>query len=341
MSSAGQLGANVAPGCDTMVIAGDIPYNNTNLQQAIHRIRRVNQPPGTRIEAIRITPRRSIITSKYDIHEDKRDRLVLRGMTDLNFDKFAHGKRDQRWRLNKMLLEDAVRVNSDGNYMETGKMRKIRGVWERACAAARTAHQPPPAEPEACIMHPELLATDLSIAPSPYPVENYVEPDPPPTPLAEQFAANRAAREARQARIEAGEELRPRPPPPDPRQYEIENELHNEATDQPLDLATDEEAAWIVADGEGEEEDEEENPPAAAAAAAAAAAQARPQQRRGRPLLGAAAAGAARHVRRDRARARARVDAGVEAGARARQIRESGGGEGSGGGEDSGDGGED
>ena len=267
MSSAGQLGANVAPGCDTMVIAGDIPYNNTNLQQAIHRIRRVNQPPGTRIEAIRITPRRSIITSKYDIHEDKRDRLEP-GMTDLNFDKFAHGKRDQRWRLNKMLLEDAVRVNSDGNYMETGKMRKIRGVWERACAAARTAHQPPPAEPEACIMHPELLATDLSIAPSPYPVENYVEPDPPPNPLAEQFAANRAAREARQARIEAGEEeAPPAPPPPDPRQYEIENELHNEATDQPLDLATDEEAAWIVADGEGEEEDEEENPPAAAAAA--------------------------------------------------------------------------
>lgn len=265
MSSAGQLGANVAPGCDTMIIAGDIPYNNTNLEQAIHRIRRVNQPPGTQIEAIRITPRRSIITSKYDIHEDKRDRLEP-GMTDLNFDKFAHGKRDQRWRLNKLLLQDAVRVNAEGNYMETDKMRRIRGVWQRACAAAQQAGTAAPPEPDACIMHPELPAVDLPIAPSPYPVENYVEPDPPPNPLAERFAAARAAREARQARIEAGEEeAPPPPPPPNPHQYEIERELHNEAIDQPLDLAIDEEAAWIVADGE--EEDEEENPPAAAAAA--------------------------------------------------------------------------
>ena len=267
MSSAGQLGANVAPGCDTMIIAGDIPYNSTNLDQAIHRIRRVNQPPGTKIEAIRITPRRSIITAKYDIQEDKRDRLVP-GLTDVNFDKFAHGKRDQRWRLNKMLLQDAVRVNDEGNYMETDKMRRIRGVWERACAAARAAHQPPPPEPEACIMHPELPAVDLSIPPAPFPVEGYVEPDPPPNPLAERFAASRAARAARAARVAAGEEeAPPEPPAPDPLQYEIERELNNEAVDRPLDLALDEEAAWIVPDGEGEEveEDDEDNPPAAAA----------------------------------------------------------------------------
>lgn len=273
MSSAGQLGANVAPGCDTMIIAGDIPYNDTNLAQAVHRIRRVNQPPGTEIEVIRITARRSIITAKYDIQEDKRDRLGP-AMGDLNFDKFAHGKRDQRWRLNKALLEDAVRVNAAGNYVETGKMQRIRAFWQRACNAARLRLEPPPPEPEACIMHPEIPAVDLPIPPAPFPVEGYVEPDPPPNPLAERLAAVRAARAAREAerlaRIEAGEEAagepEPEPPAPDPYQFEIERTLNNAAVDRPLDLALDEEAGWIVEDGEGEEpdEDDEENPPAAA-----------------------------------------------------------------------------
>jgi hypothetical protein len=272
MSSAGQLGANVAPGCDTMIIAGDIPYNNTNLEQAVHRIRRVNQPPGTEIEAIRITARRSIITAKYDIQEDKRDRLGP-AMADCNFDKFAHGKRDQRWRLNKALLEDAVRVNPDGNYVETGKMQRIRAYWQRACHAAQLRQEPLPPEPEACMMHPEILAVDLPIPPAPFPVEGYVEPDPPPNPLAERLAAARAAREAeRLARLEAGEgeeaagEPEPEPPAPDPLRYEIERTLNNDAVNRPLDIALDEEAGWIVNDGEGEEpeEDDEENPPAAA-----------------------------------------------------------------------------
>ena len=82
-----QLGANVAS-CDAMLIVGDLPYNNASLSQAVHRIRRLNQPVGTQIEVIKVFARRSITTAKMDMHEDKAQRLE-RGINDVDFRKFA------------------------------------------------------------------------------------------------------------------------------------------------------------------------------------------------------------------------------------------------------------
>ena len=172
MSSAGQIGANVAPGCDTMLIVGDLPYNSANLAQAVHRIRRLNQPAGTHIECITVFPRRSITTAKMDIHEDKSQRLE-RGLTDVDFKQFAHNGQDQRWRLNPKLMSDACVVDDEGNYIETQKMINKRRAWaSQNLYRAQNGLVPLPLPPD-CQMPDPMRVSELPIKPS----ATYITPD--------------------------------------------------------------------------------------------------------------------------------------------------------------------
>ena len=172
MSSAGQLGANVAPGCDTMLIVGDLPYNNASLSQAVHRIRRLDQPVGTQIEVIKVFARRSITTAKMDMHEDKAQRLE-RGINDVDFRKFAHNGQDQRWRLNPKLMSDACIVDEHGNYIETLKMRNKKRAWSSQNLYRAQQGMPLLPLPEDCEMPDPMRVSQLEIKPS----GTYITPD--------------------------------------------------------------------------------------------------------------------------------------------------------------------
>lgn len=188
MSSAGQIGANVAPGCDTMLIVGDLPYNHASLSQAVHRIRRLDQPIGTQIEVNKIFARRSITTAKMDMHEDKAQRLE-RGINDVDFKKFAHNGQDQRWRLNPKLMSDACIVDEQGNYIETLKMKNKKRAWSSQNLYRAQQGMPLLPLPEECQMPDPMRVSELEIKPSgTYITPNFQECDdseiPPPAFIA-------------------------------------------------------------------------------------------------------------------------------------------------------------
>ena len=140
MSKAGSVGTNIAPGCWTVFIAGDVPYNNACIEQAYSRVRRITQPEGTKIQVVFFEPRNSIISAKFVQHIDKRDRLE-RALNAADFSKFDETQKDI-WRLNGSLVGDLNEADAQGNYPETMYARKVRYEWEQD----RTKPKPPEAE---------------------------------------------------------------------------------------------------------------------------------------------------------------------------------------------------
>jgi len=172
MSSAGAIGTNICPGCDTMFVVGDIPWNNSDLQQAHGRVHRISQDKP--VEIVQFEPRRSVTSAKLTSHEDKRLRLEP-AIMDEDFSNFSMDA-EQRWRLRAQMTLGLTTVDERGNYKETQEMIALGQEWKQACEQAAAAGDLPPPQPvEIAFPDPE-LADDIELPPVSYPVPGFVEP---------------------------------------------------------------------------------------------------------------------------------------------------------------------
>ena len=171
MSSAGAIGTNICPGCDTMFVIGDLPWNNSDLQQAFGRVRRITQDKP--VEIVVFEPRRSVTSAILSQHEDKRERLE-KAMRDEDWTNFSSDV-DERWRQMADLTMNLTTLDSEGNYKMTKEMDQLLEDWKEACDQADAAGNPRPAKPAACNMPEAKLADDIALPPVSYPVMGFVE----------------------------------------------------------------------------------------------------------------------------------------------------------------------
>ena len=160
MSSAGSVGTNIAPGCWTVFVIGDLPYNNACLEQAVSRVRRINQPAGTKIQIIVFEPQYSISSAKLVQHVDKRERLERA----LNRGDFTHfdPERNEKWRLTTSIVDYLDDSDEHGNYPESEHARTVRMDYQAKVLAANAAGEGPPEKPREAMDVPNLKADDLS-----------------------------------------------------------------------------------------------------------------------------------------------------------------------------------
>jgi superfamily II DNA or RNA helicase len=172
MSSAGSVGVTLCPGCETLFVVGDVPWNNAELKQAIGRVHRISQTKP--VEVVTFVPRRSVTAAKLKAHEDKRDRLEP-AMRDEDFSNFTAAEESQ-WKLRAQITMSLSILNATGNYKMTAEQAHAYAVWQSACLAATAAGQPHPACPAECMLPTPLRANDVVLPPVSYPVEGFVEP---------------------------------------------------------------------------------------------------------------------------------------------------------------------
>jgi hypothetical protein len=172
ISSAGALGTTLCPGCDTMFVVGDIPWNHADLQQAHGRVHRINQ--NMPVEIVQFEPRRSLTSAKLEAHIDKRDRLEP-AMRDADFSNFEDNGEDF-WRTACAATLNIATVNEQGNYRETAKQTQERETHERECEIARQQGIEPPPMPESLVIPAAVLADDYELPACSFPVEGFVEP---------------------------------------------------------------------------------------------------------------------------------------------------------------------
>jgi superfamily II DNA or RNA helicase len=173
MSRAGAIGTNICPGCDTMFVVGDIPWNNSDLAQAHGRIHRITQDRP--VEIVQFEPRRSVTTAKLDAHIDKRDRLEP-AMRDEDFSKFSLDNEEQ-WRLRAEVTLNLTTLDANGNYKKTAEMEDLEEKWRTACDVADAEGREHPPLPDKCNVPLAVLADDIELPPVSYPVEGFVEPE--------------------------------------------------------------------------------------------------------------------------------------------------------------------
>ena len=187
MSKAGSTGTNIAPGCHTIFIVGDMPYNNTDVDQAIARLRRCNQPRDVKIEAVFFEPFDSIISKKIEQHVDKRDRLEM-ALNDNDFSNFINDVPggDELWRRSASIVTGLTPAGEDpgpdtGDFAEAaciGEMRRKHAADRRAAQTAGRPMPPTPAElseRDGAGAHVHALAADVPLPPVLFPVEGFVE----------------------------------------------------------------------------------------------------------------------------------------------------------------------
>lgn len=172
VSAAGALGTTLCPGCDTMFVVGDIPWNHADLQQAHGRVHRINQDKP--VEIVQFEPRRSLTSAKLESHIDKRDRLEP-AMRDADFSNFEENGEDF-WRTACAATLNIATVDERGNYRETAKQAQERENHERECETARQQGIEPPPLPESLVIPEAVLADDYELPACSFPVEGFVEP---------------------------------------------------------------------------------------------------------------------------------------------------------------------
>ena len=193
LSRAGAIGTNICPGCDTMFVIGDIPWNNSDLAQAHGRIHRITQDKP--VEIVQFEPRRSVTTAKLDAHIDKRDRLEP-AIRDEDFSKFCIDN-EERWRLRAEVTLNLTTLDANGNYKKTAEMQDLEEKWRAACDVADAEGREHPPLPEKCNIPVAQLADDIELPPVSYPVEGFVEPESEPEDDGLDPEPERAARATR------------------------------------------------------------------------------------------------------------------------------------------------
>tara|TARA_B110001452_G_scaffold26709_2_gene20954 strand:- start:6865 stop:9366 length:2502 start_codon:yes stop_codon:yes gene_type:complete len=171
MSSAGAIGTNICPGCDTMFVVGDVPWNNSELAQAHGRVHRITQDQP--VEIVQFEPRRSVTSAKLVAHEDKRERLEP-AMRDEDFSKFSLDD-EEKWRLRAQMTMGLTMLDKTGNYKMTEEMEDLEQEWKEACEQADAAGNAHPDKPAILTMPNAELADDIVLPPVSYPIEGFVE----------------------------------------------------------------------------------------------------------------------------------------------------------------------
>lgn len=172
MSSAGSVGTTLCPGCETLFVIGDVPWNNSDLDQAYARVHRISQDKP--VEIVTFVPRRSVTEAKLKSHEDKRDRLEP-AMRDEDFSNFSDTEESQ-WKLRAQITMGLSTLDATGNYKMTAEQLQVQIAWQNACLAADAAGVPRPPTPPEIQLPTALRADDVVLPPVSYPVEGFVEP---------------------------------------------------------------------------------------------------------------------------------------------------------------------
>jgi len=202
ISRAGAVGTTLCPGCDTMFVVGDIPWNNSELKQACGRVHRISQDMP--VEIVQFEPVRSVISAKLKAHVDKRERLEP-AMRDADFSNFDQTVEEKRWKQLCLATLNLATIDEQGNYQETSDMKQCRESWEHVCAVARQAGNPEPPMPEEIAIRTPVLAKDFPLPPCSFPVEGFVEP---PLPVEEVVQMEEDSSDEEE---EEEEEVKPRP----------------------------------------------------------------------------------------------------------------------------------
>ena len=178
ISSAGAIGTNLCPGCDTMFVVGDVPWNNADLAQAHGRVHRITQDKP--VEIVQFCPRRSVTAAKLAQHVDKRDRLepALRDQDFTNFNLTANEEEEKAtWRERAKTSLDNSALDALGNYEPTAETVKLEEEWKKACGDATASGADLPPKPAACILPTAELADRIQLPPVSWPIEGFVEPE--------------------------------------------------------------------------------------------------------------------------------------------------------------------
>ena len=210
LSDAGKEGVDICPGCDTMFIVGDLPWNSADIDQVQGRIHRMTQDQN--VEIVTFEPRRSVISAKLSQHIDKRERLE-RAICDEDFSKFDGGPAvptdptAQCWKLHGDITMglSSLREVGDGNYKLTKQQAEIETEWKEACANADLVGEPRPEMPEAIIVPESVRAKAVKLPPIGWPKESAVEP----SSDAEDYSDSSSAEEEEDAEDEEHEAARP------------------------------------------------------------------------------------------------------------------------------------
>ena len=163
-SGAGGIGITLCPGCEVLLFVGSLPWNATDMDQALGRVYRIGQDEP--VEIIKIVARRSISAAKLKLHDDKRDRLQ-RAVEDLDFSHFDDEDRTWRWSAN--MLESCELLDKAGNYPIGDDEKQAEALLAHmALLRENRAHVADPNNAVAVL--PPVLARDARLPPVTYPL---------------------------------------------------------------------------------------------------------------------------------------------------------------------------
>ena len=173
LSRAGAIGTNICPGCDTMFVIGDIPWNNSDLAQAHGRIHRITQDKPVEIVQLSraaASPRQSstrTLTSAIGWSPPFATRTFPKFCID-NEERVAAARRSDAQ------PHDAGR---EWQPQEDRGDAGPRGEVARGVRRGRRRGPEHPPLPEKCNIPVAQLADDIELPPVSYPVEGFVEPE--------------------------------------------------------------------------------------------------------------------------------------------------------------------
>lgn len=176
LSAAGSHGLTICPGCEVMLVVGEMPWTSAALEQAMARIDRIGQDKDVEIKIL--CPHYGITAAKLEAHEDEAKRLY----PAINDGDYTHldDVHQQQWRqraaatlnINHLVKEEG---NNKGNYGPTRAVVELREKWLNDCESARANNQPEPDEPDACKLPTPHLADAYPLPECPFPVDGFVE----------------------------------------------------------------------------------------------------------------------------------------------------------------------
>jgi len=114
LTKAGGIGINLQHGCEVLLSVGSLPWNATDIKQAVGRVYRINQQRP--VQFIQLVARRSITAAKLRLHEDK-DLRLARVAEDLNYENFADNS--TAWKWTTTMLDYVTDLDVAGNYKVT------------------------------------------------------------------------------------------------------------------------------------------------------------------------------------------------------------------------------
>ena len=137
-SAAGGIGIDLQKGCEVLLAVGSMPWNPSDLDQALARVYRIGQAKD--VEIIQLVARRGVSEVIMNLHEDKR-RLAAAAI-DGDFAAFAG--QDTEWRAQETIMSRCVTLDPSGNYVLTDAQQSRLRDYAAMVAESAAAGGPPP-----------------------------------------------------------------------------------------------------------------------------------------------------------------------------------------------------